>query len=35
MLFLSTNNQADVIEALKVSNGAKIRNRYNQVQHLT
>ena len=35
MLSLSDNNQADIIEAFKVSKVAKIRNRYNQVPHLT
>ena len=46
MLSLSDNNQTDIIETfnstsrylddlLKVSKGAKIRNRYNQVPHLT
>ena len=32
---LSDKNQSDVIEKLKVGNVAKIRNRYNQVPHLT
>ena len=35
MFSLSDNNQADVSEVFKVSKGAKIRNRYNQVRHLT
>ena len=35
MLSLSDTDQTDVIEAFKVSKGAKIRNRYNQVPHLT
>ena len=35
MLSLSDNNQADDNETFKVSKGAKIRSRYNQVPHLT
>ena len=35
MFSLSDNNQADVGEVFKVSKGAKIRNRHNQVRHLT
>ena len=29
------NKEIDTTEIMKVSNGAKIRNRYNQVPHLT
>ena len=35
MLFLSDNYQADGIKACIVRKKAKIRNRYNQVSHLT
>ena len=35
MMSLSDDKQADVIDAFKVSKVAKIRNRYNQVPHLT
>ena len=34
-LFLSDNYQCGVIEAFEVNKGAEIRNRYNQVPHLT
>ena len=35
MMTLSDDKQADVIDAFKVSKGVNIRNRYNQVPHLT
>ena len=35
MLSLSDKNQANVVEAFKVNKSAKIRNRFNQVPHLT
>ena len=35
MMSFSDDKQTDVIDAFKVSKGAKIRNRYNQVPHLT
>ena len=33
--FIIFSDSLSVLNAIKVSNGAKIRNRYNQVPHLT